>query len=342
MEHELPNKVQSEDQESGWNHVTRQPTLSKVAAGCTVWGRVHSEQSLIELHDSPPKSRYRKYFLWAVVLAMSPCHWPLIGHDSDVRQQSYCKKATLASNLGEADTCRWELSTMFWMSRQSRTDKNPPSELFELKQWIFLSWMCFGREWHHVPKDPDYIITYRSIHVYPIVFLLSPIVLSTFNENERVSGQEHGQRGEHSGSTSTGFASRVDHHRLVSTNRLVSTSCQVSQMLMDRASVRGWSFMVEAVELNGVSLLKRKGYRSPWMDSIIWIFCLVCHWLDIWCCYGTWTWQATKWWFHGPHWWLEDPMAVRWSWVLKVALASRWVYGCVNFVTLSTEQSSQA
>ena len=40
---ELSNKAQSEDQELGLNPVTRQPTLSKVAAaGCTVWGGVHS------------------------------------------------------------------------------------------------------------------------------------------------------------------------------------------------------------------------------------------------------------------------------------------------------------
>lgn len=43
MKRELPNKVQSEDQELGLNPVTRQPTLSKVAAaGCTVWGGVRS------------------------------------------------------------------------------------------------------------------------------------------------------------------------------------------------------------------------------------------------------------------------------------------------------------
>lgn len=92
-----------------------------------------------------PNSRYRKYIVstsYEALLAMSPCRWPQIGWFR-CQTAHILQKSNTGFQLGEAATCRWELSTKFWMWRQSRTDTNPPSELFELKRRIFLNWMCF-------------------------------------------------------------------------------------------------------------------------------------------------------------------------------------------------------
>lgn len=180
---ELSNKAQSEDQELGLNPVTRQPTLSKAAAaGCTVWGGSIPEQSFFELHDrldvvwethqSGTGHSLIQTWLWhlhripdigstsyAAVLAMSPCRWPQIGWFR-CQTAHILQKSNAGFQLGEAATCRWELSTMFWMSRQSRTDRKPPRWTVRAQTVNFLELNVF----HFHPKNPDYIFIYR-LHI---------------------------------------------------------------------------------------------------------------------------------------------------------------------------------
>lgn len=84
--------------------------------------------------------------------AMSPCRWPQIGWFR-CQTAHILQKSNAGFQLGEAATCRWELSTMFWMSRQSRTDRKPPRWTVRAQTVNFLKLNVF----HFHPKDPDYI-----------------------------------------------------------------------------------------------------------------------------------------------------------------------------------------
>lgn len=76
--------------------------------------------------------------------------------DSDVRRRTYCKNATLASNWVKQPLAGGNSVQCSECRDKAGQTESLPGELFELKRWIFLNWMCFI-------SNQKTQITYRSI-----------------------------------------------------------------------------------------------------------------------------------------------------------------------------------